>query len=284
MTYSPTIRRKRLSDALRQLRRNRKLTAEEVARNLGWDPSKISRIETGDWKLPRVADIERLCDVYDVTTAERQALITLARQARERGWWEEFKDVIGPALPGLEAEAVRIRQYQPLLIPGLLQTPDYTRALCRAGMCSDAETERRVEVRRARQRIFDRPFPPLLWAVIDEAALRKMVGGRDVMRDQVHHLLQVTTQQNIVIQVLLDAVGAHASMGGPIVLLDYETDPTIAYVENVDLYLEASDAVAGYTMRYGHVMGSALSVVESREYLHQLLGQLKEGEDHGGVH
>jgi transcriptional regulator with XRE-family HTH domain len=281
---SPTIRRKRLSNSLRELRREAGLTAEQVATQLGWDPSKISRIESNEWKLPKVKDVEALLDVYGVTDpAQKEALATLARQARERGWWERYKDVLGSALPGLETEATQIRTYQPILIPGLLQTPDYIRAICRAGMCDEDDTERRVEARIARQQILYRDQSPTLWAVLDEAALRKLVGGREVMRDQVHHLLDMQDHRsNIWIQVIPDSIGAHASMGGPIVLLDYAADPTIVFLENPgagDLFLEQVADVARYNIRYSHVTGSALSVEESTEYLKRLLERLK-GQDH----
>ena len=279
MTYSPTIRRKRLSAALRQLRRDAGMTADEVARKIGWNPSKISRIESNEWRLPRVADVERLCEVYQASEQTRDALVTLARQARQRGWWEQYKDVLGDALPGLEAEATRILTYQPLLVPGLLQTPDYMRAVYRAGLVDEAEIERRVQARMARQRILDREHPPLvLWAVIDEAALRKPVGGPAVMADQVHHLLEVSHRPTIRVQVLPDAVGAHAGMGGPIVILEYEADPSIVYVEHAgtgDLYLESPEDVAGYTVRYASVMAAALSVPDSIAYLQRMLERLK---------
>lgn len=285
MTYSPTIRRKRLSTALRQLRRDSGQTAEEAARKLGWDPSKISRIENGDWKLPRLADIERLCQIYNAPPKTCEALLALARQSRERGWWEEFKDVLGGALPGLEAEATSIWTYQPLLVPGLLQIPDYTRALCRASMMDDAETERRVQARQARQRILDRERPPLLWAVLDEAALRKLVGGRQLMAAQVAHLLEMSTRENIRLQVLRDEVGAHAAMSGPIVVMMYDSDPTIVYLENAgpaDLFLELPEEVRAYTERYSHVMAAASDGPSSREYLQRLMAQLKEGGDDDG--
>ena len=280
MTYSPTVRRRRLSSALRQLRRESGLTAEEVARKLGWDPSKISRIENGDWKLPRLADIEHLCHVYNAPPKTTAALLTLAKQARERGWWEQFRDVLGGALPGLEAEATTIWTYQPLLIPGLLQIPDYTRALCRASMMDEAETERRVQARQARQQILDRPNPPLLWAVLDEASLRKLVGGRQVMAAQVAHLLEMSARDNITLQVLRDEVGAHAAMSGPIVVMMYEHDPTIVYLEHAgpsDLFLELPEEVRAYTERYSHVMAAASDAPTSREYLLRLLERLKDG-------
>lgn len=278
-TTSPTIRRKRLSNSLRELRRAVGMTADQVATRLGWDASKISRMESNEWKLPKVKDIEALMNVYDVTdTAQRDALIDLAKQARQRGWWDQYKDVLGSALPGLEAEARRIWQYQPIVIPGLLQTRDYMRALFRAGLCNDAETERRIAARLARQQILDQEHPPQLWAILDEAGLRKMVGGREVMRDQVHHLLHMSERPTISLQVLPDEVGAHASMGGPIVILDYASDPSIIYLENMgtgDLFLEHPEEVLRYTVRYDHVMASARSVEDSREYLQRLLERLK---------
>lgn len=282
-THSPTVRRKYLSNALRQLRKDAGMTADEAARHLSWDPSKLSRMESNQWKLPRLTDIEKMCDVYGVTEqhergVEREALITLARQARERGWWEQYKDVLGGALPGLEAEARRIWQYQPTVIPGLLQTRDYMRAVFRAGEFDEPAVERRTAARQARQWILDADHPLHLWAVIDEGVLRRMVGGREVMRDQVHHLLTMSDRPKIGIQILPDHVGAHALMGGALTLLDYTGERTIVYLETVgtgDVFLEGTDEVMHCTVRYDHVMASALSVELSRAYLESVLEDLK---------
>jgi transcriptional regulator with XRE-family HTH domain len=278
MTHSPTIRRKRLSTALRQLRRDNHMTIEDVAARLSWDPSKISRMENNEWKLPRPAEIEQLCDVYNATPATRDALVTLARQARERGWWEQYKDVLGGALPGLEAEAIRIWQYQPMLIPGLLQTPDYKRAICKASLLDEAETARRVQARIARQQILHQDNPPLLWVVLDEAALRKPVGGHQVMADQVAHLIEMSSKDNIGIQVIMDDVGAHPGMEGPIVLMHYVQDPSIVYIEHAgtgDLYLEDPGEVTRYVARWQHVTAAASDVPGSFAYLERRLEQLK---------
>lgn len=279
MATSPTIRRKRLSNSLRQLRREADLTAEQVATQLGWDPSKISRIESNEWKLPKVKDVEALMRAYGVTDpAQRDALIALARQARERGWWDQYKDVLGGALPGLEAEAIRIWQYQSMFIPGLLQTSDYKRALCQASGLDEAETERRVQARTARQQILHQDNPPLLWVVLDEAALRKPIGGHQVMADQIAHLISMSSKDNIGIQVIMDEFGAHPGMAGPIVLLHYTMDPSIVYIEGFgagDLYLEDPDEVTKFAARYQHVTAAASDVPRSLAYLERQLEHFK---------
>jgi hypothetical protein len=235
-------------------------------------------MENNDWKLPRPAEIEMLCEVYGATPDTRDALVTLAREARERGWWEQYKDVLGGALPGLEAEAIRIQQYQPMLIPGLLQTADYKRAICRASLVDEAETERRVQARTARQQILHQDDPPLLWVVLDESALRKPVGGYQVMADQVAHLIEMSSRDNIGIQVIMDDVGAHPGMDGPIVLMHYLQDPSIAYIENAgtgDLYLEDPSEVTRFSARWQHVTAAASDVPGSFAYLKRRLEQLK---------
>jgi transcriptional regulator with XRE-family HTH domain len=280
-THSPTVRRRRLSKALLQARLAVSMKADEVARALGWQPSKVTRIERNEWKLPSVGDVTDLMDLYGVTDeAKRKAMIALAREARQRGWWEEYKDVLGGALPEFEAEATEIRSFETLLVPGLLQTPEYAASVFRGGQVVDnALIERRVQARVERQRILERPDPPMLWAVIDEAALTKHVGGVSCMRDQLQHIIRMASQPNIGIQVLPDAVGAHASMSGAFTILEYATDddPTLVYVETTtgDLFVEGAEAVRGYTLRYGHLGASALSADASERYLVDLVKQLK---------
>ncbi|MFC5946426.1 Scr1 family TA system antitoxin-like transcriptional regulator, partial [Micromonospora harpali] len=175
MAYSPTVRRRRLSNALRQFRETAGLDSKEAARRLGWQPSKVTRIERDEWRRPTINDVMDLLDVYGVTDeTRRQAIIALARESRRRGWWEEeFKDILGGALVGLEWEASEIQTFEAMLIPGLLQTADYARAVFKGGRVMErGDIERLTEARLARQRILDREDPPSFWAVIDEAALR----------------------------------------------------------------------------------------------------------------
>ena len=186
---SPTMRRRRLARELARLREDRGMTIREAAAALEWDPSKLSRVE-GLQRGIIVRDVRRLLDLYQVSDeTQREALFELARQARQRGWWQAYADVMPSEyanLIGLEAEAAEIRTYQPELIHGLLQTEDYARAVIRSGRPGDTagEVDRRVEIRMTRQQILDRDGPPRLRVVLNEAAVRRMVGGPDVMRAQ----------------------------------------------------------------------------------------------------
>ncbi|MFI7467540.1 helix-turn-helix domain-containing protein [Nonomuraea sp. NPDC049646] len=280
MSYSPTVRRRRLSAALRQFRIAAGLHADQVARRLEWTPSKVTRIERNEWKLPSVRDVRDLLDVYGVTDeAQREAILALTRQARQRGWWEEYKDVLGGAMPGFEAEASAILTYESLLVPGLLQTASYAAAVFRGGqVVMDDLIDRRVEARLARQQILDRVDPPTLWAVIDEAALAKHVGGVEVMREQIDHIITMARRPNIAVQVLPNAVGAHAAMENAFRILKFPTpeDPTLVHVETItgDLFMEETDQVSSYTLVYDHVRASALSADASAAYLEDLFRQM----------
>lgn len=280
--HSPTVRRRRLSAALRQAREQAGLTADAAAKQIGWPASKVTRIERNEWRRPTVSDVTDLLDVYGVTDdAKRQAMSALARQARERGWWEEFRDELGGSLVEFETEASQIRTFEALLVPGLLQTADYARAVFIGGQVLDPVTvERRVQARMARQQILERDYPPTLWVVIDEAALVKHVGGPATMREQLRHLATMAARPNIGIQVLPNAVGAHAAMTGPFAILSYPNadDADLVYVEtgaDGDLYLEGPQEVERYTLRYDHVRASALSADISAAYLVDLARQLK---------
>lgn len=284
MTHSPTIRRRRLALALLQFRRDAGLKADEVAKRLGWQPSKVTRIERNEWRLPNISDVLDLLDTYGITDeTTRQAIVTLAREARKRGWWEEqYKDILGGALVGFEWEAAEIHSYEALLIPGLLQTADYAAAIFRGGRVVDeGEIRRLVEARLARQQLLERDDPPALWAIIDEAALRKHVGGTAVMRAQLEHLRRMAERPNIGLQVLPDAVGSHASMTGSFMIMDYRDphDPSIVYREvgqPGDLFLEEPEDVASYRRKYEHLHASALSAEASAAYLEDLVEQLKK--------
>jgi transcriptional regulator with XRE-family HTH domain len=279
-TYSPTVRRRRLSSALRQFRMATGMNADEVARALGWTPSKVTRIERNEWKLPSVRDVRDLLDLYEVEDpTQREAILTLAREARQRGWWEEYKDVLGGAMPGFEAEASKILTYEALLVPGLLQTARYARAVFLGGQVMDDHLiARRVEARMARQQILDSDRPPTLWAVIDEAALAKHVGGVNVMKDQIRHIVSMAARKKIGVQVLPHAVGAHAAMENAFRIMEFDdpSDPTLVHVETItgDLFMEEPGQVASYTLVYDHVRASALSADASVAYLADLAEQL----------
>lgn len=288
MTSSPTVKRRRLSAALRQMRIDAGLDPKEAARRLEWDPTKIHRMERNKWVRPDPRDVQDLLDLYGVTDEpHREALLALARESRQRGWWADYADVFRTSLPDFEAGAAIIRTYEAMLVPGLLQTADYTRALMRAGVgLDDAGIERRVEARLARQAILDRTGSPQLWAVIDEAALLKLVGGTAVMRAQIEHILKAGERPNIAVQVLPNAMGAHAAMDGGFTILDFAepvdpstepVDPSIVCIETAtdSLYLEKADELHRYTVTYSHVQALALSPEDSARFMESMIQQLQ---------
>ncbi|WP_405143273.1 helix-turn-helix domain-containing protein [Sphaerisporangium sp. NBC_01403] len=270
---SPTVKRRRLSHVLRELRQAAELTATEAAKRLEWDPSKVARMERNQWKLPNVHDIRLLLDLYGVTDErQRDALINLAREARQRGWWADYEDVFRSSLPDFEAGASVIRTYEALIVPGLLQTAAYAGAVWRAGQVLDEQAdhviERHVEARLTRQKILDRESPPELLAVIDEAALARAVGGPKVMEEQLQHLIKMAARPNVTVQVLPNSVGAHAAMIGGFMILDFPSpvdDPSLVYMETAteNLWLETPEKYRRYALIYSQVQALALSPEES---------------------
>lgn len=280
MKGSPTVRRRQLSAELIRLRKAAGITAEEVVRRLAWFPGKLTYMEGNRWVRPDLANVRALLDLYGVTNeAVRDAVLTLARQSREKGWWSKYKDVFRGSLAGFEAAATDIRTYQALIIPGLLQVPEYMAAIFRGGRVMDETLiARRIEARLARQEILRQEHPPNLWVVLDEAALRKVVGGPEVMVRQLEHVIEMSTRGHITVQVLPDTAGAHAAMEGPFTILDFrDGDGSIVYVETAmsDLYLETTEELRSYTLIFDHARASALSVEASAAYLTKLVDHFK---------
>lgn len=282
MTGSPTVRRRRLSAELIRLRRKAGLTVEEVTRRLEWSSGRLTHMETNRWTRPDLGNIRALLDLYDVTDGDvREAILNLARQSREKGWWAKYKDVFSGSLPGFEAEASQIRTYEVVTIPGLLQTADYAAAIFRAGQVleeNEAMVRRRVEGRMARQALLEREDPPQLWVLLDEAALRKHVGGAEVMSQQLRHLIEMAKRPNITLQVVPDSAGAHAAMHGTFVILDFpgELDQPVVYLETAtdNLFLERPEEIQEYTLIYSRIVAAALTPEETVPYVAALADQL----------
>ncbi|GAA2722255.1 helix-turn-helix transcriptional regulator [Actinocorallia aurantiaca] len=270
---SPTVRSKRLARELRRLREERNLTIEQVATLAGneWNPSTLGRWENGDRRI-RPADLRGLLDVYEVADGARETLMTLAREARQRGWWQVYGDVLPSEYSsyiGLETEARSMRTYQQQLIPGIVQTEDYARAVIRATRPddNDAAIDRRVAVRMDRQAVLEGKRPMSLWAVLDEAAVRRMVGGPQVMRAQLDRLAEIAERPGIQLQVLPFSVGAHAAMASSFVILGFESpDPDVVYIDTGTsaLFIEATTDVAAYRLTFDHLRASALAPGESQ--------------------
>ena len=235
---SPTARHRRLMADLKRLREEHGLSREQLAERIGASETSIFRYEKGESRpLPGV--VGAMLDVYGVQGAERDELLEMARDARKRGWWHRQRQSLKPGFDsyiGLEAAASVVRTYEAQVVPGLLQTEAYARAIIEATSLNvvPAEIEERMGVRISRQDLITRSTDRVqLVAVLDEAVLRRQVGGPQAMQEQVRHLIAMAELPNVVIHVLPFAVGAHAGLDGPFVLLSFPEpeDPDLVYLE-----------------------------------------------------
>ena len=251
----PTVLRMLLGAHLRRLREAQGVSREDAGWEIRASESKISRMELGRVSF-KERDVEDLLTLYgQVDTDERERLLALARQANTPGWWHRYGDVLPnwfQSYLGLEAAASLIRTYEVQFVPGLLQTADYARSvvLLGHGRAKAEEIERRVDLRMRRQKILDRPEAVQLWAVIDEAVLRRPVGSRSTMRGQIQALIDATQRQSVHLQVLPFQVGGHSAAGGAFSILRFPDQelPDIVYVEQLSsaLYLDKRDDVELY--------------------------------------
>jgi transcriptional regulator with XRE-family HTH domain len=279
---SPTVRRRRLALELRRLREAAGLTCEEVAEHLECSASKISRVETGRVSVsPR--DVRDMLELYKVPSEQREDLVQLARDSRQKGWWHAYSDAMMPQMAtylGLESAASEIRIYEVSLIPGLLQTEEYARAVIRAGMMNSPseDVERKVALRMARQPAMTRDDPPKIWAVLDEAALRRRVGGAGLMRLELEHLLAQAALPNVAIQVIPFAGGAHPAMGRPFIILVFpeRVDTDVVYLEDLTsaLYVEDLAEVDRYNVFFNHLRATALSFDDSAALIASVLKEM----------
>jgi transcriptional regulator with XRE-family HTH domain len=281
-TSGPTVQRLVLGSQLHQLRESRGITAEQAAEAIRGSHSKISRMEHGrvGFKERDVADLLTLYGVIDAE--ERAALLNLARQANTPGWWHAYSDILPNWLEpyvGLEAAASIIRTYQIQLVPGLLQTEGYARALIEQGSAATEEqVGRRIELRVSRQAILAASNPPQVWAVVDEGALRRPVGGRNVVRAQLQHLIEITDHPAVTLQILPFTIGPHSAMGGPFTILRFaEPDlHDVVYIEQLTsaLYLEKPAEVDSYLEVMEQLCLQAEPVANTAKMLNQILSEI----------
>ncbi|WP_327362105.1 MULTISPECIES: helix-turn-helix domain-containing protein [unclassified Streptomyces] len=277
-TVNPTVSRRRLGSELRRLREISGMTTQQVTERLLISQPKISLLENGR-RLIKPRDVRDLCALYGVQDQRRvDHLMQLARESGQQGWWNSYGDIPHGAYIGLEAEAAAIRLYEPLVIPGLLQTPAYARAVI-AGTIPHVTPEQaaaHLQVRLRRQDRLGAPRNPLrLWAVLDESALRRVVGSREVMRKQLDHLIHLGAQPHITMQVLPHGVGAHPGVSGQFSLLEFAdaTDASVVYLERLtsDLYLEKRSDVRLYGDLYAHLQAQALSPDSTRHFIDEVM-------------
>jgi transcriptional regulator with XRE-family HTH domain len=278
-----TVRQRRLARELRRLREGAQLTIEQVAERLELSPSTVSRMETAQVGV-RPRDLRELLDIYKVPDAQREELLQIARERRQQPWWREYRDLPNVVLAGFEADAASISQYSALLVPGLLQIEAYGREVL-AAIRVDArpvDIERRMELRLNRQALLTSESAPHYWVVLDEAVVRRPVGGPEVMAAQLDHLRQAAQLPSVTLQVLPFSAGAHAGMDGEFTIFGYREpeDPDVVYIENTggDAYIEDAEVTRRYRRIFDHLRAAALDPAESVRMLADLERRLQEAE------
>ncbi|PKV85935.1 helix-turn-helix transcriptional regulator [Streptomyces sp. TLI_146] len=281
MAVGPTTRRRQLGADLRRLRERKGLTLEEAGTLVEISKATLSRYETkeGAVKWPTV---DALCREYGATEEERLALVELAKGARIQGWWRSLADPIPESMNlmlTLEDEVVREDHYACMYVPGLLQTRAYAEAVHRASemRCTEQEIVHMVDIRMKRQELLTREEPPHIWAVIDEAVLRRLVGGREVMREQLLHLRSQAEQRQVTVQILPFASGAHAAAVGSFVILGGPTpELDVVYVDIIGggLFMEKPEELARYKLAFEYLRAQALDIEASAALLDRACKEL----------
>lgn len=283
--------RRQLGRHLRELRGKARLTVRAAASKLEWSEPKIWRIETGQTSL-RSLDVEAMCKVYGAPDELTQGLMGLAKETKGRGWWHSYGDVIPETFDlyiGLEEAAERLHQYSAELVPGLFQTEDYARTLISEDNpgVADEEIERRVHVRIARQALLTRATSPLtLDVALNEAVLRRPVGGRQVMAAQLEHLVELSALPHVSIRVVHYGAGLHHGlMSGQFTMMHFPTngdgqptEPSTVYVDGFtgDLYLDKPREIERYNAAFTAIWGSALNDKDSQALLRQATKELRQ--------
>ena len=277
MAGSPTARRRRLSIELKRLRENAGHTCAQVGSALDWSGSKVNRMETGSGRV-QPSDIDALCRFYGTSDELREFLKSLARQAKTRGWWQ----VHGAAVPewfniyiGLEQDASVLRQYQCELLPGLMQTAEYARELHTTGAYMPAEDiDRAVRVRLERQSMMTRPDAPDAWFIVNEGAVRNIIGDRALMREQLERVLACAELPKVTLQVLPFDSGTYP-VTGSFTMLGFPApeDPDLVYRDGITdaVYLEGEHHVREYTRAFDGLRAAALSPQRSTQLIKSAL-------------
>lgn len=273
------MRSRKLGAMLRELRESRDLNLQKAARLLNRTPSSLSKLETGKRGIRRPA-LEHMLDRYELHDPDqRKALYDLARHATDKGWWHRYEGKLSPSMLdyiSLEAEATSIRDFQLHLIPGLLQTDEYARAVIASGISQGTtpDVEGLTEIRLHRQQVLFRENPPHLWAVVSEAALHQQFGGPEVMKAQLNHLLELSVRPNVTLQVLPFSAGAHPGHNGSFMTLT-TNELSVVVVENLTSgwYLEQADDIRRHNVVFDHLRAVALSPADSRSLIERLVSE-----------
>jgi transcriptional regulator with XRE-family HTH domain len=278
--YGATVAKRQLSRRLAELRRASGHTANHVCDLLDWGRGKVGRFEANHWKRPDMSDIRDLLRVYGVDGDQRAELEVVAMQARAKPWWRDYADVFENEFAGFENDAVQIRVYMPLLVPGLLQTRDYAEAVLRVAPKPPTWRDRAIEARMRRQQILERTdgTAPKLVAVITEASLMYRWGTKSERREQIDHLVEVSNHPNVELRIQRFADGPHRGLWSMIDIFDFEGDePSVVYLES-DISIQevnADDDVMAYIEGFSRSRDSALEPADTTQYLKYLAEQLE---------
>lgn len=281
MSVQTTTRRRQLGAMLRKLRARKGLTLEEAGQSVGVSKATVSRYETQAGPVKWLV-VEGLCRAYGATEAEQKAMVGLAKDAKQQGWWSSFADSIPETmnlLLTLEDDATREDHFSCVYVPGLLQTRSYSTALQQANevRLASAEIERLVDIRMKRQEILERPEPPRLWAILDESVIRRVVGSPAVMKEQLGRLLEANEAPHITLQILPFSKGAHgAALGSFVIIGGTEAALDVVYVDlhTGSLFLEKDQELERYRLAFEYLRAQALDMESSSSMIHRVRKEL----------
>jgi transcriptional regulator with XRE-family HTH domain len=271
---------------LRRLRDDAHLTIEQVAEKLDLSPSTVSRMETAQVGV-RPNDLRPLLDIYGVVGAQRDELLQLARERRQQAWWNRYKDLPNVGLASLERGTSSILQWSALLVPGLLQTEAYARAIL-GGILPEGshDIERRLEFRLKRQELLSDPQAPQFWVILDEGILKRPIGGPLIMAEQLQRLVDAASLPNITLQVLPFFAGVHAGLDGEFTILQYSdpADPDVVYVETAagQRFDESGEATRRYSLIFNDLRSAALNRAESIRAVTDAIRSLRDNKGDDG--
>jgi transcriptional regulator with XRE-family HTH domain len=274
-TRTTTVRMRRLAAELRNLRAGAGMSREEVVERTGVNVATLYRIEHAKVR-PQARTLQALLQAYGVDTNQASELLALSRESGQRSWLQAYEAELPETYTtfiGYEDEARSVWNYESAVLPELLQTRHYAHEVIAAGMPGAAldEVEQRVQVRIARQAVLTRYNPVLLWAVVDEAALHRRVGGQAVMKDQLRQLIRAIMIPSVILQVISFEAGAHPGMPGSFAVIKFpgEQDPDVIYVDGMagDQFLEAEPDIARYNRLFQQLGAAALSPEDSRKLI-----------------
>ncbi|MFF8681696.1 helix-turn-helix domain-containing protein [Streptomyces sp. NPDC015237] len=281
MSVRATTRRRQLGATLRKLRARKGMTLEEAGRLVGVSKATVSRYETQTGPVKWIV-VDALCREYGAAEAEREAVVRLAKDAKQQGWWSSFADSIPESmnlLLTLEDEAVREDHFSCVYVPGLLQTRAYCSALQKANEVplEPVEIDRLVDIRMKRQEVLTRPNPPRLWAILDESVIRRVVGSREAMKEQLDRLLEANDSPHITLQVLPFSKGAHsAALGSFVIIGGTESALDVVYVDfhTGSLFMETDEELGRYRLAFEYLRAQALDMEASSAMIHRALKEL----------